>query len=314
MSLISEKDRERLLLPYRSPMTYELMLEYISIFSERYPFLSINYLGETVLGKRIPMLSLGKGKKKVLYVGAHHGMEWITASLLLKFINEYCEMLCSNGHIGHTSVSYLNASRTVCIIPMLNPDGVNYHINGVEEDNPLRERVYKMNGRSENFGRWQANARGVDLNHNYDAGFGEYMKLLYERELCGGAPSKWCGEMPESEPESGQLANYIRFDDDISLILSFHSQGEEIYYGDRYDPPAENIRVGQMLARMTGYKLCSTEGSASYGGLTDWVVKELRKPCYTLECGKGENPLPCDALFDIYCKLRRALFEAPMII
>lgn len=305
---------EYAIIPHNAPMTYERMMEYINIFSERYRCFHVTYLGQSMLGKNIPLITLGKGKKSVLYIGSHHGMEWITTALLLKFANEYCEMFEANGHVGHTSVSYLNSSRSICIIPMLNPDGVNYQLEGIRDNNPLRDRLIKMNGGSEDFSRWQANARGVDLNHNYDAGFADYLKSGEARSLSGGAPSKWCGEMPESEPESGLLANYARFSDDIGLYISFHSQGEEIYYGDRYDPPKENLRAGQMLARMSGYKLCETGGSASFGGFTDWVVRELRKPCFTVECGRGENPLPIDSLFEIYCRLRRMLFEAPMII
>ena len=242
----------RSLLPYDMPMTYERMLEYISIFSERYSCFHVTYLGESMLGKSIPMITLGIGKKSVLYIGAHHGMEWITTALLLKFANEYCEMLESGGYIGHTSVSYLNSSRSIQIIPMLNPDGVNYHIEGVDSDNPLKERLIKMNRGKNDFSCWQANARGVDLNHNYDANFETYLKTDEAKKLSGGAPSKWCGEAPESEPESGLRANYVRFNDDIGLYLSFHSQGEEIYYGDKFSPSAENIRIGQMLSRLSG--------------------------------------------------------------
>lgn len=302
------------MLSYSMPLTYERMMKYIGVFADRYRFFHVTYLGQSLLGKNIPVITLGKGKKSVLYIGAHHGMEWITSALLLKFANEYCELLSSNGHVGHTSVSYLNSSRTIRIIPMLNPDGVNYEINGVEKGNPLRERVIRMNGNSEDFGCWQANARGVDLNHNYDAGFSEYLESEEARSRIGGAPTKWCGETPESEPESGLLANYARFNDDIGLFFSFHSQGEEIYYGDRFDPTPEILRAGQILSVISGYKLCKTEGSAASGGFTDWVVKELRRPCYTVECGKGCNPLPLSSLFEIYYKLRRMLFEAPMII
>lgn len=306
--------KEFAIVPYNEPMSYETMLEYINLFADRYRSFHVTYLGHSLLGKSIPLITLGKGKKTVLYIGAHHGMEWITTALLLKFANEYCELLEANGHIGHTSVSYLNSSRTICIIPMLNPDGVNYQIKGIEKDNPLSERLIKMNGNSLDFSSWQANGRGVDLNHNYDAGFKEYKNSAEAQKRSGGAPTKWCGEEPESEPESGLIANFARFNEDIKLFISFHSQGEEIYYGDRFDPAPENFRAGQILSRLSGYKLCRTDGSAAFGGFTDWVVRELKKLSFTVECGKGKNPLPIDNLFGIYCKLRRMLFEAPMII
>ncbi len=302
------------ILTYDAPITHRRMLEYINIFAERYKCFKISFLGNSLMNKSIPMITLGKGKKSILYIGAHHGMEWITTALLLKFANEYCELFEANGHIGHTSISYLNSTRSIIIIPMLNPDGVDYQINGVSKSNPLYERLIKMNGENEDFSLWQANGRGVDLNHNYNADFYEYLRSEEAQKLSNGAPTKWCGVSPESEPESGLVANFCRFNDDIEMFISFHSQGEEIYYGDNFAPPKENIRIGKMLERLSGYKLMETEGSASSGGFTDWIVKELRKPAYTVECGKGKNPLPISALFETYFKLRRMLFEAPMII
>lgn len=302
------------IIPYTEPLSHSLLYSYINEFAQRYSCFHVTSLGTSITGKTIPMITLGKGEKCVMYIGAHHGMEWITSALLMKFANEYCELLYSNGRVGHTRISYLNATRTICIVPMLNPDGVEYQINGISKDNPLYERVMAMNASSPDFSAWQANARGVDLNHNYNAGFEEYKRLEQTRERAGGSPTKWCGECPESEPESGFLANYVRFNEKIKMFLSFHSQGEEIYYGDAYNPPKENIRIGNILSSMSGYKLSKTEGSASFGGFTDWVVKETGKPCYTIECGRGENPLPIKDLFGIYYKLRRMLFEAPMVI
>ena len=51
------------------------------------------------------------------------------------------------------------------------------------------------------FTHWQANARGVDLNHNYDAGFLEYKQIEAEQGILGGGPTRYSGECPESEPE-----------------------------------------------------------------------------------------------------------------
>ncbi len=304
----------RSLLRYEEPVSYDLMTEYIKIFESRYSCLRVSELGRTVLDRPIPMITLGKGKKSVLYVGAHHGMEWITTAILLKFINEYCELFYSNGKIGHTSVSYLNSVRTLCIVPMLNPDGVEYSVNGLSPDNPIRDRVIAMNGGSEDLSAWQANARGVDLNHNYDAGFYEYINTDEGKSNAGGSPSKCCGESPESEPESSALANFVRANAGIKLCLSLHSQGEEIYSGDNFGVPKESRRIADILSMLSGYRLSRTKGSAAFGGFTDWAVNELRLPSFTLECGKGTNPLPIDTLFETYYKIRRLLFEAPMVI
>ena len=165
------------ILNYTEPLDYAKMMQVIDCFSVRYPFLSFSYLGESILGRGIPILTLGNGKKEILYVGAHHGMEWITSILLLRFVNDFCEIFRNDKSIYRTSLSLLCEQYTVYVIPMLNPDGVDYQINGITKENPFYERVLKMNGNSADLSHWQANARGVDLNHNYDAGFWEYKEL-----------------------------------------------------------------------------------------------------------------------------------------
>lgn len=65
---------------------------------------------------------------------------------------------------------------------------------------------------------------------------------------------------------------------------------------------------------MTSYKLCEADGFAAYGGLSDWYTDEMRLPSFTLECGKGENPLPLSDGEGIYARLRRALFTLPATV
>jgi len=296
------------------PTDYEQMMRILNELAETYPCVSFSYLGETILGRGIPMVTLGKGKKTILYVGAHHGMEWITSWLLLRMISEYCQLYENGGRLFNCNVRYLYEARTLCIVPMLNPDGVNYQIHGVDEDHILYRRLLSMNEGSSDFSRWQANARGVDLNHNYNAGFAEYKKMESEQGILGGAPSRYSGECPESEPEVGHLCNYIRYHDSLQMVISLHTQGEEIYYTGRGTVSQESTRLAERFAQMCGYRLGKPEGMAAYGGLTDWCVEEMALPAFTVECGKGNNPLPISERFGIYTRLRRMLFSAPMMV
>ena len=56
------------------------------------------------------------------------------------------------------------------------------------------------------------------------------------------------------------------------------------------------------------------KGMAAYGGLTDWCIRSLQIPSFTLECGKGENPLPLEEYFCVYAALRQLFFEAPLLL
>ena len=286
-------------------LTYEKANEYIIKLTSDNPVMKSGVIGKSILGKKLNMITAGEGRRRYLFVSAHHAMEWITSAVLLRFIGEFNERILKKESIfGIDPLDALSNGRFV-FVPMLNPDGVDLHIKGIEAGGILSERLLKMNG-GEDFSHWQANARGVDLNHNYDAGFYEYKRLERENGINAGA-TRYSGEYPESEPECRALCNLIRaLSPDV--IYTFHTQGEEIYFtsGDCVTPESE--RIGKALSEKSGYALSSPEGLASYGGLTDWAICKMNIPSFTVECGKGENPLPPSDADKIYESLREMLF------
>ncbi|MBQ7377364.1 MAG: M14 family metallocarboxypeptidase [Clostridia bacterium] len=297
------------LLDFCEPLTHAAMTEYLAILADRYGILTVSTLAQSILSRSIPLLRLGTGDKSILYVGAHHGSEWLTSVLLLRFVNDLCSCHAANKPSEGLLLSYLLSTRSIYILPMLNPDGVDLSINGAE-DSLLRERQIRQNGGSTDFTHWQANARGVDLNHNYNVGFLSYKKWERENAITAGR-TRYSGECPESEPESAALAALIRTLSP-TLVLTLHTQGEEIYYGKREGSASH--KLAEQLSRLSGYRTARAEGPAAYGGLTDWLSDELDIPACTLECGIGENPLPLSDYPAIYAGLRRALFIAPTLL
>lgn len=296
------------------PVDYNEMWEILGSFSERYGFLAFSDIGKSIFDRRIPVVRFGEGKRRIIYVGAHHGSEWMTSALLLRFINELSELYKCDGNVEGISVKELFHYVEINVIPMLNPDGVEMSIHGISEDNVMFTRLKSMNKESLDFTNWQSNGRGVDLNHNYNWGFAEYKKLEQEAGIECGAPTRYSGEYPESEPEVGYLCNFIRFCGGFSGALSFHSQGEEIYFKCGDFCPTNAERVARYFSGLCGYSLGKAEGMAAYGGFTEWFINEFDRPSFTVECGKGSNPLPLSDLPMIYIRLRRLLFEAPLIL
>lgn len=295
-----------------APFDYARLMERVEALAFRFPTLGVGFLGSSILGRGIPILTVGRGEREVLYVGAHHGMEWITSLVLMGFLQDLCDSLEHRGNILGTEPSRFLDRYTLLLIPMLNPDGVEYQIHGVTPENPLYERVVGMNGGLD-FSAWQANARGVDLNHNYDAGFEEYKRLEAEEGIKGGR-TRYSGECAESEPEVAYLCNRIRFSKRLFGILTLHTQGEEIFYRSGGRTVEGSERIARRLGALTGYQLSEAQGLASYGGLTDWCVQKIGIPSFTLECGKGVNPLPQSQAFSIYARLREALFAFPTLL
>lgn len=294
-----------------TPLTYNEMMKELNDILLKYPFMTLTTIGKSLVGRSIPLISVGHGKKSVLYVGTHHGMEWITSIILLKYLDEVGKLIKERGRIFGTDAEDLFLRRKVYIVPMLNPDGVELCINGCDPMNPLTERLYSMSGGD--FSKWQANGRGVDLNHNYDAGFAEYKALEPSYGIYGGGPTRFSGAHPESEPECSALCSFIR-SQDISLLVALHTQGGEIYYDYNGHVPQGGKTIAKRLEALSGYTLSQPEGSACYGGLKDWFIKEYDRPAFTIECGKGENPLPQGDSDMIYSVLRGALHLLPTFI
>ncbi len=296
-----------------SAFDYASLMKKMHYLADTYSFLTLSYIGTSILDRAIPVLHIGSGGRRVLYVGAHHGMEWITSLVLTQFLEELCETIVAKRRIYGIYPCDLLEGYTLSILPMLNPDGVEYQIHGVREDNPLRERLLEMNDGSEDFSSWQANARGVDLNHNYDAGFVEYKQLEKETGIKKGAPTRYSGECAESEPEVSALCNLIRFFAPWRGVMTLHTQGEEIF--SPFEKKGQsNTVTARRLAELTGYKLSRAEGLAAYGGMSDWCADALAIPSFTMECGRGKNPLPITQTSSIYATMRAALFLFPTIL
>ena len=260
------------------------------------------FIGKSILGVPLPCLRIGRGKECSLLVGAHHGMEHITADLLIKFAYELVK--------GQICAKETTEARTVFIIPMLNPDGCMIATGGVGETHPLYAQLAGMNGGAD-FSHWQANARGVDLNHNYDAGFDKCKERERELGITSCGPTRYGGERPESEPESAALCALTRIiAPRLKVAVALHTQGEEIYFDYNEKVPRGAAELAERFSAASGYALSEPEAAASHGGYKDWVIDKFDIPAFTIECGKGENPLPPSDFDDIYVKVRGILCAA----
>ena len=103
---------------------YSLMFQNLTTLNRTYPFLNVQTVGNSVLGKNIYVVKLGKGTKKVFYSASIHANEWITSVLLMKFIEDYCIAYNNNSRLYGYSVRRLFNSVSIYIMPMVNPDGV----------------------------------------------------------------------------------------------------------------------------------------------------------------------------------------------
>ena len=289
---------------YKAPPSYDRIHRAVCELGETYPFLLAFPIGKSVLGRSIYALGFGELYRGSLFVGGVHGMEWLTTLLLFRFAEDLLRAMTTGEPLAEIDVARALENRSIVIIPCLNPDGVEISVNGAGSAKHLCEFVEKVSGGDTS--RWQANARGIDLNHNFDAGFAKVKEMEHAAGICCPAPTRYGGTIPHSEPESLALVNFCRAMN-VRQAYAYHSQGEEIYYRYGECTPARSQLMAQVLSAASGYRLAAPEAMASHGGFKDWFIEKLHRPAFTVEIGRGCNPLPVEELEPIYARLLEML-------
>ena len=268
-----------------------------------YPFLRLEKVGKTHLGKELLALRLGKREKYVLYAAAFHGRERISAGVCLRFVERLCRALMTGRDLAGVPVRQALRDRGLLALPLVNPDGVDIALHG-EKAAGGQARIRRLCGG--HFDLWNANARGVDINHNFDAGWEILRRDEEAAGIFGPGPTRYGGPHPESEAETAALCGLCRRWP-VAHVVALHTQGEVIYwqYGERTPPHA--FRMAQVLSAASGYALDEPTGLASHGGFKDWFIDAYGRPGFTVELGKGTNPLPATDLDGIYRRVEEML-------
>lgn len=282
------------------------MLKMAGRLAEKYKFLKVITAGKSVMGKDILALRIGRSAEYVLLAGGFHGSEHITATLLLRFAEELCFAIQNDEVLEGLRVRRALYDRGIIVLPTVNPDGCEIARFGASATGGSRFLEKIIDG---DYSHFNANARGVDINHNFAAGW----SALREREkaagIMGPAKTRFGGYAPESEPETAAICELCRALT-IRHALAFHSQGEVIYPPDGDNPPKRSLRMAEIMSAASGYALDRPEGLAVGGGFKDWFVKEFNRPAFTVEVGKGQNPLPPADYSKIYRQVRELMMLA----
>lgn len=270
---------------------YQRLTKDIHSLMENYEIAEGFNIGKSIMDKSIPCIRIGKGNKKILLAGAFHGLEYLTSAFLMKFAAEYIVHIMTDSEFFGYDANEIFENTSLYIVPMVNPDGVDIAIHGLDITNPYHRALISKVGIHSFNKVWQSNARGVDINHNFDA------KWSMVVEKC--APTKFGGEYPESEPETRAICELVR-NESFDILLAFHSQGREIYYDFDGMCAQNSLELAKKMAEESGYAVRHPTGTAAFGGCKDWFIKEFGKSGFTVEIGMGENPLPMSMLNEVY--------------
>jgi g-D-glutamyl-meso-diaminopimelate peptidase len=238
----------------------------------------------------------------VIFTAAHHANEWITATVLLKFMEELARAMADGSKLYGIPGDLFRRNVTVHAVPMVNPDGVDLVVGAI----PAGSVAYENARRMADFyptipfpDGWKANLMGVDLNLQYPAMWRMAREIKFLQGFTRPGPRDYVGRAPLGQIEARALAGYTEFIDP-DLVLAYHTQGKVIYWQfASYQVPGAR-ELGEEFARLSGYKLDDTPYESSFAGYKDWFIQNFRRPGYTIEVGEGENPLPLSQFDEIY--------------
>ncbi len=278
---------------------FEAREKLLDTLLKSYPFITRCKIGVSLCHRPVYAYSIGNPDRKVLYAGAFHGMEWLTSLVLIKFLEDCAVSIKENTEILCFRMYDFLVERGLWIIPCVNPDGVEIQLNGSKSAGGYKRLVDTV---SSDTSKWQSNARGVDINHNFAAGWQTLKRLEIKSGITKPGPTRYGGKHPESEPESRCIANLCR-KENFCRAYAFHSQGREIYRDFGKISPENSRLIADILADAAKYTVSAPTGLAVGGGFKDWFVSCFKRPAFTVEIGIGENPLPTDILKDEYRRL-----------
>ncbi|MFB0518451.1 MAG: M14 family metallopeptidase, partial [Acidobacteriota bacterium] len=211
-------DDSHLILTYKGPNgrfhTYLELRNDLFRLQEMYPHIARVYdIGDTIEGRDILAIKISDNveldemEAEVLLVGCHHAREWLTVE-----VPYYIAQYLVEQYDVDPEIKRMVDNSEVWIVPLLNPDGLEYSIH--------------------TFRWWRKNRRdngdrsfGVDLNRNYS--------YMWSFDDEGSSPNGWSqvyrGQSPISEPETDALS-MLFIQREFQAAISYHTYSELILY------------------------------------------------------------------------------------
>lgn len=255
----------------------ELEADLRSLAARAPDLVSILSIGKSTRGRDLWAVRLTKGAKGaqpskkpgIVFMGTHHAREHLSTEVPLLIAKHLVD------NRADSDIARLLESRDVYFIPMVNPDGVEYDIEGGK---------YHMHRK--NMSRNSDGSTGVDLNRNYAWGWGG----------GGASPNPdddtYRGPSAFSEPESRAVRDFVNARPNLKVMLSYHTFSELILYpwggSDEQIPDAKALAafktMSAEMAKMTGYTPeQSSDLYVATGDTCDWAWGEKGIFAFTFE-------------------------------
>ena len=277
--------------PYQA-YSYETMMKNAEQLRKMYPeIVKLSSIGKSVENRDLLLIEFGRGEKKIFVCGTHHAREYISTTYLMYAMDRYAYAYKNNTKWNGYDTRNILDNVTFCIVPMVNPDGVNLVLNGPQATTQAAELANMKIYDSPQYGytAWKANIRGVDVNWNYDQDW------TIEKNKNDRGSAGFNGDEPNTEPETIAISNYVDANY-FEMYLSMHTQGQIFYWADVQQPSA----IYNVVKKSTGFTGYEEKATGFGGSFFDYVFRRFQKPTVTIELCPyvGNYPYP-DSKFDI---------------
>ena len=301
--------------------TYTEMSADISLLKRTYSrYVSIRTIGSSCDNRKIYDVVIGNTNsgRSLIVIGALHAREYMTSQLCMAQIENYLQNH-NNKVVSEATAGVLN-KIAIHYIPMANPDGVTISQLGLTgiKNSTLRKALKKMKG-ADNTKYWKANARGVDLNKNFNYNY--IAKYGGKRGSDG-----YTGESVNSEPETRAITAFLdrmKSSGTLKGLINYHATGS-ILFGEATGSVKPVVtKMYELAKKITGYADSSgyeesvNEHSKkkNIGNLREYAMYKKSIPSITLEIGKRACPLYANEFPSIWEKNKDlVLREAKLFI
>ena len=287
-------------LPYSAFLT-ACVLEGLTL---RYPFLVKYPIGRSVSGRSIEAIRIGAGPLRVGVNAAHHANEWITAPLVLTFLERYAKAFSESGGLGGASARSLYEASTLTLVPLVNPDGVDLVTGALSEGDSFFESARALSAFYPSIpfpSGWKANISGVDLNLGYPAGWENARAIKFAQGFTRPGPRDYVGTRPLEAPEDRAMYD-LSIRERYDRAIAYHTQGGEIYWEFQGYAPQGSQALADRFSAASGYRVANVPYGSSFAGYKDWMIDAQNANAFMIEAGRGTNPLPITDLSSIYAE------------
>ena len=231
---------------------------------------------------------IDEDEPQILYTGLHHAREFISVSELIYYmwylLENYDKNPLVKEIVDHTELYF---------VPVVNPDGMEYNIQGYDADNDSFTRDFRKNMRdNDSNGIFDPQIDGVDLNRNYGHEWG------FDDEGSSGfmGSINYRGPAPFSEPET-QAIQYLVDHHHFQVALNAHSYGDLLIFpwgfNDMLTPDSLVFtNYAELMAKQNGFAYgtgTQTVGYITNGDSDDWMYGDKSIFSMTDEIGDEED-------------------------